>query len=33
LRWRNGTLDIVGWGDVGHLAGRGEQPSTRPAAA
>jgi hypothetical protein len=33
LRRRDGTLDIVGWGDAAHLAGLGEQPNTGPAVA
>jgi len=28
LRWRQGTLDIVGWADASHLDGLPAQPST-----
>jgi probable phosphoglycerate mutase len=30
LRWRDGTLDIVRWGDDAHLAGLPAQPATVP---
>ena len=29
LRWGDGRLQIVGWAEAEHLAGLGEQPSTR----
>jgi 2,3-bisphosphoglycerate-dependent phosphoglycerate mutase len=30
LRWRDGTLDILEWGDASHLEGLPEQPDTTP---
>jgi len=30
LRWRAGSLDILGWADAAHLQGLGEQPNTVP---
>jgi len=30
LRWRGGTLDIVGWADAAHLEGLPQQPDTAP---